>query len=301
MIDRSAVRRHFSRASSSYDAAAILQKEVASRLAERLPLLKIKPERIVDLGAGTGFLSQHIQVHYPQAQLLAVDLSEQMLIQYRHNLKQNASWWQALNPFSPSKNIHVIVADAYQLPFTDASVDLLVSSLMLQWCDDLPAVLAECRRVLKPDGVFFIASLGPDTLKEIRSAWQTVDGHSEQHLLNFADIHDLGDAVSHSGFADPVLDVERITLTYSTARTALEDLKHIGATNANKGRVAGLMGKGKWLRFLQAYNAQSLADGRIPATFEVVYAHAFAGQLPQAHVLDGVVSVPISQIKRWQG
>lgn len=299
MIDRHAVRRHFSRACASYDAAAILQKEVANRLAERLPLLKIKPSRIVDLGAGTGFLSQHIQAHYPQAQLLAVDLSEQMLTQYRHNLKLQLRWWQKINPFARAKDIHTLAADAYQLPLSDASVDMLVSSLMLQWCDDLPAVLAECRRVLKPDGVFFIASLGPDTLKEIRNAWQTVDGHSEQHLLNFADIHDLGDAVSRSGFADPVLDVERITLTYATPGAALDDLKSIGATNANKGRSIGLMGKGRWTRFLQAYQAQALPDGRIPATFEIVYAHAFAGHLPQPQSLDGVVSVPITQIKRW--
>jgi malonyl-CoA O-methyltransferase len=300
VIDRSAVRRHFSRASTSYDASAIVQKEIASRLAERLPLLKINPTRIVDLGAGTGFLSAHIQAQYPQAQLLAVDLSEQMLRQYRHNQQANVAWWQKLNPFTSKADVHVVSADAYKLPFSDASVDMLVSSLMLQWCDDLPAVLAECRRVLKPSGVFFIASLGPDTLKEIRLAWQAVDGQAQQHLLNFADIHDLGDAVSRSGFADPVLDVERITLTYATPRAALDDLKHIGATNANKGRGAGLMGKTKWAAFLQAYQNQALPDGRIPATFEVVYAHAFAGQLPQA-LSDGVVSVPISQIKRWQG
>jgi malonyl-CoA O-methyltransferase len=298
VIDRAAVRRHFSRAATQYDAAAVLQKEVASRLNERLPLIKITPQRVVDLGAGTGFLSQHIHAQYPQAQLIAIDLSAQMLTQYRHNMGLVPSVWQKLNPFARTAHIHTLAADAYQLPLADASVDMLVSSLMLQWCDDLPAVLAECRRVLKPDGVFFIASLGPDTLKELRHAWQSVDGLPERHLLNFADIHDLGDAISRSGFADPVLDVERITLTYATAKAAIVDLKTIGATNANKERGAGLMGKGKWAQFLQAYTTQATPDGRIPATFEIVYAHAFAAQ--RQEVSDGgLVSVPVSQIKRW--
>lgn len=303
MIDRRAVAQHFSRAAQSYDAAAVLQKEVALRLAERWPLVKMQPQQIMDLGAGTGFLTQHLRQHYPQAQSVAVDLSETMLQQCRSKLIAKPLWWQKLNPFVKPDTVAFVNADAYQLPFADNSMDLLVSSLMLQWCDDLPKVLAECRRVLKPNGVLFIASLGPDTLKEIRLAWQAVDGEQAEHTLNFADLHDLGDALGRVGFSDPVCDVEHITLTYADATAALKDLKAIGATNASGQRQKGLMGKAKWHAFLAAYQQQAMSDGRIPATFEIVYAHAFIAEEKQSleRGLPQTASIPVSAIKRWQG
>lgn len=303
MIDRRAVAQHFSRAAQSYDAAAVLQKEVALRLAERWPLVKMQPQQIMDLGAGTGFLTQHLRQHYPQAQSVAVDLSETMLQQCRSKLIAKPLWWQKLNPFVKPDTVAFVNADAYQLPFADNSMDMLVSSLMLQWCDDLVQVLAECRRVLKPNGVLFIASLGPDTLKEIRLAWQAVDDEQAEHTLNFADLHDLGDALGRVGFSDPVCDVEHITLTYADATAALKDLKAIGATNASGQRQKGLMGKAKWRAFLAAYQQQTMSDGRIPATFEIVYAHAFIAEEKQSleRGLPQTASIPISAIKRWQG
>jgi malonyl-CoA O-methyltransferase len=302
MIDRRVVAQHFSRAAQSYDAAAILQKEVAFRLAERWPFVTMQPQQVMDLGTGTGFLAQHIQQYYPQTQLVAVDLSETMLKQCRSKLLPASTWWQKFNPFANSANAAFVNADAYQLPFADSSMDMLVSSLMLQWCDDLPKVLAECRRVLKPNGVLFMASLGPDTLKEIRLAWQAVDDERAEHTLNFADLHDLGDALSRVGFSDPVCDVEHITLTYANVTAALKDLKAIGATNASVQRQKGLMGKDKWHAFLAAYEAQAMSDGRIPATFEVVYAHAFiAGQKQSVEkALPQTATIPVSSIKRWQ-
>lgn len=303
MIDRRAVAQHFSRAAQSYDAAAVLQKEVASRLAERWPLVKMQPQQVMDLGAGTGFLSHQVRQYYADAQLYAVDLSEAMLQQSRAKLCPEPSWWQKLNPFATVDRVAFINADAYQLPFVDNSMDMLVSSLMLQWCDELPKVLAECRRVLRPNGVLFIASLGPDTLKEIRLAWQAVDGEQAEHTLNFADLHDLGDALGRVGFSDPVCDVEHITLTYADATAALKDLKAIGATNASGQRQKGLMGKAKWNAFLAAYQQQAMPDGRIPATFEIVYAQAFiADQKPSVERgLPQMASIPVSAIKRWQG
>lgn len=303
MIDRQAVAKHFDRAAHSYDAAAVLQQEVAARLAERLPLIKLQPEQVIDLGAGTGFLSTHLLATYPQAQLWAVDLSECMLGSCRSKLQPSSSWLQQLNPFhKKTANLAFVNADAYQLPFADASMDMLVSSLMLQWCDDLSLVLAECRRVLKPNGVLFMSTLGPDTLKEIRSAWQVVDGAAEAHMLNFVDLHDLGDLMGRVGFSDPVCDVEHITLTYATATAALKDLKEIGATNANHSRHKGLMGKQRWQAFLDAYEVQRMADGRIPATFEVVYAHAFVTEqaAPTSIATSSTTqSIPLSSIKKW--
>ena len=300
MIDRHAVKRHFSRAAQSYDAAAVMQKEVANRLAERLPLFALTPKTICDLGSGTGFLSQHIVQAYPLATLFSVDISSNMLQQSRLKYEKTVTWWQKLNPFASKQPPHYINADAYQLPFADGSMDMIVSSLMLQWCDDLDAVLAECRRVLKAEGVLMLASLGPDTLKELRQAWQVVDGQAEQHLLNFIDLHDVGDALGRAGFANPVCDVEHITLTYAQAKQALQDLKSIGATNANRSRQNGLMGRVKWQALLDAYQAQALPDGRVPTTFEVVYAHGWPGQSAALRTQDAITSIPVDQIKRWQ-
>jgi len=300
MIDRSAVKRHFSRAAHSYDAAAVMQREVAERLAERLPLFNISPQRICDLGTGTGFLAQHMTQAYPDAHLYAVDLSPTMLQHSRDKQRATRSWWHKLNPFSATPSVHYVNADAYQLPFADGSMDMIVSSLMFQWCDDLDAALAECRRVLTPNGLLMLASLGPDTLKELRQAWQVVDGHAEQHLLNFVDMHDLGDALGRAGFANPVCDTEHIKLTYTHAKLALQDLKSIGATNANRSRQGGLMGRSKWQALLDAYQGQALPDGRVPTTFEVVYAHGWTVQSATSRTRDAVTSIPVDQIKRWQ-
>lgn len=305
MIDRHAVAKHFNRAANSYDAAAVLQQEVANRLAERFPLVKLQPEHIIDLGAGTGFLATHLLQQYPSAQVWAIDLSEGMLKHCQQNLVARPHWLQHLNPFrQKSIPLALINADAYRLPFADASVDMLVSSLMLQWCDDLSWVLAECRRVLKPDGVIFLSTLGPDTLKEIRAAWCHVDGQAEAHMLNFIDLHDLGDLMGRVGFSDPVCDVEQITLTYATPQMAIQDLKAVGATNANQGRHKGLMGKQRWQAFIEAYEMHRMSDGRIPTTFEVVYAQAFVNEqtAPTSIATSSTTqSIPVSSIKKWSG
>lgn len=300
MIDRAAVKRHFSRASHSYDAAAVMQREVAERLAERLPLFNLIPQTICDLGAGTGFLSQHLLGAYPKANVYAVDLSRDMLERSRDKDIAAVTWWQRLNPFKAAPNVHYVNADAYQLPFADGSMDMITSSLMLQWCDDLDAVLAECRRVLKVNGILMMASLGPDTLKELRRAWQSVDGQAEQHLLNFVDMHDLGDALGRAGFGNPVCDAEHITLTYQYAKLALQDLKSIGATNANRSRQAGLMGRHKWQSLLDAYQAQALPNGLVPTTFEIVYVHGWAVKPVTSSASNGVSIIPIEKIQRWQ-
>lgn len=297
MIDRLAVRRHFNRAAASYDAAAVIQREVAVRLAERLPLMKLTPQRVLDMGCGTGFLSQHLRAAYPQAQLLALDMATAMLEQTRQTLGLTRSAWLRWLPVRT--DTHLLAADAYAMPLREGVLDMLASSLMLQWCDEPDAVLRECRRVLRPDGLLFFATLGPDTLKEVRQAWAQVDGHGERHVNPFVDMHDLGDALSRAGFANPVLDMEHITLTYADARAAVQDLKSIGATNANRERPSGLMGRERLARFLAAYAAQTLPDGRVPATFEVIYGHAWAGSFLPSKVEGQVASIPVSSIQRW--
>ncbi|MEA1990230.1 MAG: malonyl-ACP O-methyltransferase BioC [Pseudomonadota bacterium] len=287
---RQHIQQHFNHAAPSYDDAAILQKTVAERIDERLELTTIEPKTILDLGAGTGLLTEQVIRRYPSAQLFAVDLSPSML--KIATPRFTAPRWPALNTkvnqflqnckltkeLASKKAATAINADVYQLPFADNSVDLIVSNLMLQWCDDLDSVFAEFRRVLRSEGLLMFTTFGPDTLKELRQAWQKVDANYE-HVNNFIDMHDIGDALIRNGFGQPVMDMEIFTLTYDKPMGVLKDLKAIGATNANKQRNNGLMGKQRFASMLNAYEElRNPNDNKIPATYEVVHGHAWAAQ-----------------------
>src|ERR1700754_1106765 len=258
-FDRRQVRRNFGRAAGSYEKHDALQREVQSTLVDRLDIFEQTPDVILDVGAGTGHGSAALKKRYPKAQVIAVDLALPMLKQ----AKQNASW---LKPFNR------VVADAYTLPVPDHSVDVLFSNLCFQWCEDLSRLFAECARVLKPGGLLTFSTFGPDTLKELRAAWAQAD--QQPHVSRFLDMHDLGDAMIAAGLRDPVLDVDRFTLTYSEPRLLLKELQGLGATNADTTRERGLMGKKHYQRMLAAYETMR-RDGRIPATWEVVTAHAW--------------------------
>jgi malonyl-CoA O-methyltransferase len=168
-----------------------------------------------------------------------------------------------------------VCGDMEALPLADHSLEMVWSNLALQWCNDLPATFVELHRVLKVDGLLMFSTLGPDTLKELKAAFQGVDRHN--HVNRFADMHDIGDMLSHSGFAEPVMDMEYLTLTYDDVRDALHDLKAIGAHNATAGRGQGLMGKHAWARVVENYE-RLRRDGKLPATYEVVYGHAWKPQ-----------------------
>lgn len=285
-LDRLAVRRAFSAASSAYDRVAVLQTEVRTRLLERLDIVKLTPAAVLDLGCGTGQASQALQQRYPRARIIAMDAAFGMLQQAtRHySLMQKLLRWGFTR----------VCADAYRLPFRSASLDLVFSNLMLQWCDPPDAVFAEIRRVLKPDGVLLFASFGPDTLKELRAAWATVDEHT--HVNRFIDMHDLGDAMMRAGLAEPVLDVERFALTYSDVMDLMHELKAIGAHNVTAGRRHGLTGRAALRRMTAAYEAQR-REGVLPASYEVVYGQAWGHDQTARH-LDGEVRIPISQVGR---
>ena len=282
LVNRKHLKQHFSHAAPSYDDAAILQKTVAERVDERLELTTIEVKNIADIGAGTGLLTIKLMQRYPQAQLFAVDLSEAMLQTAKERLfTPKIPSLNAISRFLPQKATHklgatLINADAFFLPFADGSLDMITSNLMLQWCDDLDAVFREFRRVLRPEGMLMFTTFGPDTLKELRQAWQKADPE-EDHVNMFIDMHDIGDALIRSGFGQPVMDVEHFTLTYQKPIGVLKDLKAIGATNVNQDRNHGLMGKQKFYQMLTAYEALR-KDGLIPATYEVVHGHAWAAQ-----------------------
>jgi malonyl-CoA O-methyltransferase len=284
-LDVRRVRVSFSQAAVTYDAAAVLQSTVRDELLHRLEVLRMEPEVVVDLGAGTGQASIALKRKYPGGRVVAMDIAHGMLLQARRR--------QTL-----LRRFDRVVADAAALPLGNASVDMLFSSLMLQWCNDPDRVLRECRRVLRPGGVLHFTTLGPDTLIELRKSWQSADP-SHAHVNRFIDMHDLGDALMRAGFAEPVLDVERYTLTYDDARGLMRDLKAIGAHNATAGRARGLTGKSTLARMLAAYEGFR-REGKLPATYEVIFAQAWCptgpirtnGQ-PRAETV-----IPLSQIRR---
>ncbi len=266
-IDKREVRRAFSAAAQSYDASAVLQREVCIRMLEHLDYIKLAPQRILDVGSGTGWGTRQLGSRYKEADVIALDIALGML----EAARGTSSWWQKI--FSGSRQ-RFVCADVEALPLRAQSVDMVWSNLALQWCNDLPATFVELHRVLNTDGLLMFSTFGPDTLKELRIAFAGVDGYN--HVNRFADMHDVGDMLVAAGFADPVMEMEQITLTYDDVRAVMQDLRSIGAHNATAGRSQGLMGKGVWRQVQQNYE-QLRRDGKLPATFEVVYGHAWKG------------------------
>ena len=226
-IDKRQMRRAFSRAAPNYDATAVLQREVCARMLERLEYIKLQPSRILDAGSGTGWGTRQLMAKYPSAQMIALDIAIGML----HNAREHTGWWKKL---FGSQQSTMLCADVEALPIAANSLDMVWSNLAVQWCNDLPATLGDLHRVLKVEGLLMFSTFGPDTLKELRQAFHGVDAHN--HLNRFADMHDIGDMLSHGGFAEPVMDMEYLTLTYDDVRSVLQDLKAIGANNATAGR-----------------------------------------------------------------
>jgi malonyl-CoA O-methyltransferase len=280
LLDRGVAWRSFDLAAATYDSAAALQTEVRGRLLERLNLVALQPEVILDLGAGTGHASQALRRRFPRSRVIAIDIAHGMLRESRHQQK----FWRRFDP---------VQANADVLPLADASVDLVFSNLMLQWCDPPDATFAEVRRVLKPRGLFTFTTLGPDTLKELRSAWQAADRH--EHVHRFIDMHDLGDALIRARLAEPVMDIEHLTLTFPDVATLNRELKALGATNASKRRNAGLTGRRSFVAMIQAYELQR-REGTLPATYEVVYGQAWGPVQSSAH--RGEVRVPVRDLGR---
>jgi malonyl-CoA O-methyltransferase len=280
-LDTSRVRRSFDRAASTFDAAGVLHAEVRENLLARLDLTALAPRVVMDAGAGTGHASRALKRRYPKALVVALDSSRPML--------------QAAGRRQPwLRRFARVQAAAERLPLADASVDLILSNLMLQWCEP-DAVFAEFRRVLAPSGLLCFTSFGPDTLRELRSAWSKVD--SRAHVHQFIDMHDIGDALVRAGFSSPVLDVERYTLTYLDVGRLAADLKNTGARNATLGRPRGLTGR-RGFAALQAAYEVFRQEGRLPATYEVVFGHAWCPAGPARRGGTDPSTVSLEEIKR---
>ena len=265
--DKRQMRRSFERAASTYDRAAVLPQEVCTRALERLDLVKLDPVAIIDAGCGTGFAAQALHKRYPRATLVALDIVPAMLHASRSRIPNWKKW------IGSSREVFVC-GDNERLPIRSACVDMLWSNLAFQWAGDLTMVFAECQRVLRPGGLLMFTTFGPDTLKELRTA---SDGDGKIHVNRFIDMHDIGDMMIGAGFADPVMDMEYLTLTYADVRTLMRELKAIGAHNVALGRNRGLTGRGAHEELERRYEVYR-RDGRLPATFEVIYGHAWKPQ-----------------------
>jgi len=267
-IDARLARRRFERAAPTYAAASPLEAEVGTRMLERLEVVRLAPRRILDAGAGPAREAAALGARYAGATLVALDASSAML----RAASPTGGWrrWLGRAP-----RLARVAADFARIPIASASIDLLWSNMALHWAASTEAALREFARVLSPGGLLMFSTLGPDTLKELRRA----AGEARVHA--FVDMHDIGDVLVGAGFAAPVMDAETVTLTYADPAGLLADLRRSGQTSARSDRTRGLSGR-RFLARLHAALAAEAAGGRIPATFEVVYGHAWKGRAARA-------------------
>ena len=264
-LDRVRARRSFDLAADTYDEAAVLQREIGDRLVGRLDYIKLNPRRVLDLGAGTGHVAELLLDRYRKADVWAADFAPAML----RKVRKRGGW---------RRRPRTVCADAGALPWCDASFDLVVSNLMLQWCVPLDRYFAEIRRVVAADGLLMFSTFGPDTLRELRQAWGSVD--AGQHVHEFPDMHDVGDSLLATGFSGPVMDMEMVTMTYSDLLGLMHDLKSIGAVNAAEERRRGLLGRQAFRLLERSYEQFRTSEALLPASYEIVYGHAWVPDAP---------------------
>ncbi|MBP5986398.1 MAG: malonyl-ACP O-methyltransferase BioC [Azonexus sp.] len=243
------IRQSFERAAPTYDSAAAIQRRICAQLAEGLPA--INPARILDAGCGTGHAQTALQARFPAAHAVALDLSSAMLLRVK----------------APCCRI---AGDLEHLPLADASLDLYWSSLAVQWCD-LGGALREARRTLRHDGLLALASLGPETFRELRHAFAGVDAY--RHTLAFHSGEEIGQLAAESGFATVSLEKNQKTAHYPDLRTLLRAVKAIGANQIGAGRRPGLMSRASFQRAEAAIEALRTPAG-LPLTYDVITLYA---------------------------
>jgi malonyl-CoA O-methyltransferase len=251
------IRRRFEDAADRFSEADFVHGVTREGLLLRMQPMTIDATTVIDLGSATGSAIPLLQKRFRGARVIAVDLSAAMLRIVRRR--------RTLLSKRPA-----VQADARSLPFAAASVDVIFSNLMLPWVDDLDTVFAEVARVLRKDGLFAFSSLGPDSLLELREAWQAVD--EGPHVKRFPDMHDVGDGLVRAGLRDPVLDVDKLTVSYRDPGVLFRDLTSAGARNSLSGRQRGLMGRDRFRRFIDTLFVPA---GDRSITLELVYGHCW--------------------------
>lgn len=256
-IDRTAVRLSFDRAAATYDQAAEVQRQIGDALLEHLDTLGLDPRRVLDAGAGTGGASRALKHRFTRSEVIALDWAPAMLAQARQQ---------------SGADLGYLCADVRALPLASMSMDLVFSNMMLQWCPDLPAVMTELHRVLRPGGVLLFSTLGPATLHELRDSWAVVDGHS--HVNRFLPRAQVADALDQGGLAGGEIWSRRFVLHYGRVSGLMHDLKAIGANNRTGGRARNLTGRSRLRALTHAYERFRTSDGRLPTTYEAIFARA---------------------------
>lgn len=266
---RARLRRSFDRAAARIDSVAVLPREIARRMDERLSLTRMPVHDVLDAGCGPGFGADLLRQRYAPVRLVELDLSEGMLSRKSAAHKGFLPW-----PRRATNRRLAVCADLQQLPLAESSFDLVWSNLALHWMDDLERALAQIYQVLRPDSLLMFSLFGPDTLKELRAA---SDGTMFQ-INRQLDMHDIGDALIRCGYADPVMDMEIVTLTYADVPALLRDLKAHGSVSLTRPTRKGLGGRARLQALLSRYEQFERADKRLPATCEIIYGHAWRPQ-----------------------
>ena len=282
MLNRKHIRRRFERAAATFDESDFVHAVTRDGLLARLEPLLVDAETVIDLGAATGAANRALEKRFKGARVVSIDLAHNMLKKAR----EKKSWF--------SKNTFT-QASADALPFANESVDVVFSNLLLPWAHDPSLIFSELARVLRKGGVFAFATLGPDSLQEISRAWGSTDGNA--HVNRFLDMHDLGDGLVNAGLRDPVLDVDRLSVSYEDSNRLFADLTAVGARNALNQRAKSLTGKQRYAAMVSALEATAI-DGQITLDLELVFGHCWgagpkmdptnyridAGQIPVRHV-----------------
>lgn len=266
-IDETRARRAFERAARTYFDAARLEREVGARMLERLELVRLDPGVVVDAGAGPGPQAEGLRRRYARALYVPVDTSLAMLREQR----ARSGWMQRV---LARRRPAAVCADMRSLPLAAASCGLVWSNMALHWMSDPLPALREFGRVLRPEGLLMFSTLGPDTLKELRSACEAAGAGPQAH--RFRDMHDLGDMLTGSGFSSPVMDMEIITLSFRSVAALVSDLRATGQSSSAAGRRRTLTGKRRWAAVREMLESRAV-NGRIACTVEVVYGHAWKG------------------------
>jgi len=261
------VARQFDQRRDRLGAHDALLRESARRMLDRLDYIRLAPRRILDVGCGLGRCRAELLERYRDASWTGIELSESLAVAGRMEQRRGlgmARLWREVPRW--------IVADGARLPVADDSVELVFSNLMLHWHPAPHLVLPEWKRVLRVDGLLMFSCFGPDTLVELRTAVAATLPRASP--MPFVDMHDFGDMMVASGFATPVMDVERLTLTFASATAVLTEVRALGG-NPRDDRPAALPSGRQARSLLQALDAQRNAEGRIPLTFEIAYGHAW--------------------------
>lgn len=253
MIDKRLVAASFGKAAASYDQAARLQRLVGETLLGMIPP-ELVPHQLLDLGCGTGYFTRILAQRFPAAKTYGLDLSQGMLDYAARHSPEDIAW---------------IGGDAEQLPLADASLDLVFSSLVIQWCPDLLQAFREMRRVVAPGGRVLFATLAEDTLWELREAWKQVDNF--RHVNDFLPFTEICHRVESAGFDRVQIRQEQRVLEYAELRELTGELKSLGAVNLNPDRPPGMTGRQRALALRRAYEGFRNSHGRLPATWHLVW------------------------------